>query len=142
MIEVVTVVGAAASTVFDLELDVDVHAASLRDSRETATTSSGRRRLVLGDEVAFRARHFGLPWRMTSRISAYDRPRYFADEQVRGPFRSMRHEHHFEELGDMRTKMTDRMTISAPLGMSGVIAPYLKRLLTRRAMHIKRQAEA
>ncbi|GAA3782783.1 hypothetical protein GCM10022225_83820 [Plantactinospora mayteni] len=57
---------AAPSVVFDLELDVDVHAASMRGSQETATTSSGRRQLTLGDEVTFRARHLGVRWRMTS----------------------------------------------------------------------------
>ncbi|MDT5041747.1 MAG: hypothetical protein QOE51_2732, partial [Actinoplanes sp.] len=51
LIEVVTVIGAAPDVVFDLELDVDVHAASLAPSRETATTSTGRRRVGLGDEV-------------------------------------------------------------------------------------------
>jgi len=60
VIEVVTVVKAAPEVVFDLELDVDVHAASLAGSQETATTSTGRRRLGLGDEVTFHARHLGL----------------------------------------------------------------------------------
>lgn len=87
LIEVVSVIGAAPSVVFDLELDVDVHAASVRMSRETATTSSGRRQLGLGDEVTFRARHFGLWWSMTSRITYYERPYRFVDEQIRGPFR-------------------------------------------------------
>jgi ligand-binding SRPBCC domain-containing protein len=146
-IEVVTLVGAAPATVFDLELDVDVHAESLSGSGETSATSTGRRRLALGDEVTFRARHLGLRWRMTSRVSAYDRPVRFVDEQTRGPFRAMRHEHLFDDLGDGRTRMTDRMTVRAPLGPLGAVvtrlllAPYLKRLLTRRAAHIKRVAE-
>ncbi|MDI6098765.1 SRPBCC family protein [Actinoplanes sp. NEAU-A12] len=147
VIEVVSVINAATGTVFDLERDVDVHAESLAGSRETATTTTGRRQLTLGDEVTFRARHFGLRWRMTSRISAYNRPHHFVDEQTRGPFRALRHEHHFEDLGDGRTRMTDRMTIRAPFGPVGavttriVLAPYLKRLLTKRAVHIKRLAE-
>ncbi len=148
LIEVVSIINAAATTVFDLELDVDVHAESLAGSRETATTTADRRRLGLGDEVTFRARHFGRHWRMTSRITAYNRPCQFVDEQTRGPFRALRHEHRFEDLGDGRTRMTDRMTISAPFGPLGVLvtrvvlAPYLKRLLTERAAHIKRLAEA
>ncbi|GIE77381.1 hypothetical protein Aph02nite_33310 [Actinoplanes philippinensis] len=146
-IEVVSVVDAAATTVFDLELDVDVHAGSLPGSRETATTTSGRRRLALGDEVTFQARHLGRRWRMTSRITVYDRPRLFVDEQTRGPFRAMRHEHRFEPVGPTRTRMTDRMTIQAPLGPIGAVvtrlllAPYLRRLLTERAAHIKHLAE-
>jgi ligand-binding SRPBCC domain-containing protein len=145
-IEIVTEIGAAADVVFGLELDMDVHAASLATSGETATTSTGRRRVALGDEVTFRARHFGLVWRMTSRITAYEPPRRFTDEQVRGPFSALRHEHVFDDLGDGRTRMTDRMTISAPFGPLGllvtrvVLAPYLRRLLKQRAAHIKHLA--
>ncbi|MBB4763808.1 SRPBCC family protein [Amorphoplanes digitatis] len=148
MIEVVSVIDAVPIRVFDLELDVEVHAESLSDSRETATTSTGRSRLCLGDEVTLSARHFGLRWRMTSRITAYEPPHRFIDEQTRGPFRALRHEHCFEDIGDRRTRMTDRMTISAPLGPLGAVmtrvllAPYLRRLLTRRAIHIKHLAEA
>jgi ligand-binding SRPBCC domain-containing protein len=119
MIEVVTVITAPCAVVFDLELDVDVHAASLPDSRERATTGGGRRTLQLGDEVNFRARHFGLPWRMSSRVTAYERPHRFVDEQTRGPFRALHHEHLFEALGADSTRMTDRLHITAPAGMLG-----------------------
>ncbi|WP_309238394.1 SRPBCC family protein [Actinoplanes aureus] len=147
LIEVVSVINAAAATVFDLELDIDVHAESLAKSRETATTTTGRRQLGLGDEVTFGARHFGRRWNMTSRITAYNRPYHFVDEQTRGPFRALRHEHYFEDLGDIRTRMIDRMTIRAPLGPLGAVAtrmllaPHLRRLLVERAAHIKRLAE-
>ncbi len=142
VIEVVTVVEAAPAEVFALKLDVDVHAASLRGSGETATTSTGRRRLALGDEVTFRARHFGMRWRLTSRITVFEPPSRFVDEQTRGPFRSLRHEHLFADAGEGRTRMTDRMTITAPLGPLGalvartVLAPYLRHLLRQRAAHI------
>jgi ligand-binding SRPBCC domain-containing protein len=148
VIEIVTVIKAAPPVVFDLELDVDVHAASLAGSQETATTSTGRRRLALGDEVTFHARHLGLRWSMVSRITVLDRPRVFVDEQTRGPFRLLRHEHLFHDLRDVGTQMTDRMTVGAPLGPLGAVgtrlllAPYLRRLLKQRAAHIKRVAEA
>jgi len=147
VIEVVTVINAGRAVVFDLELDVDVHAASISSSNETATTSSGRRSLQLHDEVTFHARHFGLPWRMTSRITDHQHPRRFVDEQTRGPFRSMCHEHIFDDVDTGETVMTDRMTFTVPGGPLGstfarlLLAPYLRRLLRRRAAHIKRLAE-
>jgi ligand-binding SRPBCC domain-containing protein len=85
---------------------------------------------------------------MTSRITAYEPPRRFVDEQVRGPFRALHHEHVFDDLGAGRTRMTDRMTVSAPLGLLGhlmtrmLLAPYLRRLLMRRSAHVKRLAES
>jgi ligand-binding SRPBCC domain-containing protein len=148
VIEHAGVIPATPARVFELELDVDVHAQSLAGSSETATTSTGRRTLRLGDEVTFRARHFRLPWRMTSRITAYEPPHRFVDEQTRGPFRSLHHEHLFEDLGNGTTRMTDRMTVTAPLGPLGalvtrvLLAPYLRRLLKQRAVHIKQQAES
>jgi ligand-binding SRPBCC domain-containing protein len=148
LIEVVTEIDAAPDVVFDLKLDMDVHAASLAASRETATTSTGLRRVALGDEVTFCAHHFRLRWRMTSRITAHEPPQRFVDEQIRGPFRILRHEHVFYSLGDGRTRMTDRMTVSAPLGPLGalvtqlLLAPYLRRLLRQRSAHIKGLAEA
>ena len=93
VIEVVTDIAAAPAVVFDLELDVDVHADSLPGSRETASTGSGRRLPELGDEVTFRARHVGLPWRTSSRITAHERPHRFVVEQTRGPRRA-RHRVH------------------------------------------------
>lgn len=83
MIDVVTLIAATPAVVFDLELDVYVHSASLPG--ETATTSSGHRRFALGDEVTFAARHFGLLWHMTCRVTAVDRAHSFVDEQTRGP---------------------------------------------------------
>jgi len=146
-VEVVTRIRAPAERVFDLELDMDVHAQSLAGSGETATTSTGRRALQLGDEVTFRARHLGRTWTMTSRITACERPRWFVDEQVRGPFASMRHEHGFAVEADGTTTMVDRMTIQAPLGKLGrmvhpLLEGYLRRLLVRRAAVVKRLAES
>jgi ligand-binding SRPBCC domain-containing protein len=147
-VEVVTLVRAAPATVFDLELDAEVHAASMAASGETATTSTGRPALGLGDEVTFTARHFGISWRLTSRITELDRPRRFVDEQVAGPFRRMRHEHLFEAVGAGATRMTDRISFTAPLGPLGgvvgraVLGPHLRRLLEQRAAHIRRLAES
>ncbi|RZS90871.1 ligand-binding SRPBCC domain-containing protein [Motilibacter rhizosphaerae] len=147
LVEVVTLVSAPPDVVFDLELDVDVHSASLSGSGETATTSTGRRTLGLGDEVTLTSRHGGLSWRLTSRVTAYDRPVRFVDEQVRGPFRAMHHEHLFAALPGGRTRMTDRFTVTAPAGVLGdlvarvVLAPYVRRLLRQRAAHIRRVAE-
>ena len=146
-IEVVTVISAAAETVFDLELDVEAHAASLPETGETATTSTGRSSLSLGDEVTFRARHLGFWWTMTTKVTVYERPHRFVDEQVRGPFLALRHEHVFEALDSGSTRMTDRFSAVLPLGPLGratarlVLTPYMRRLLRRRANHIKRVAE-
>lgn len=145
-IEVTTVIDAPPAVVFGLALDMEVHARSFAASDETAVTSTGSMVLGLGDEVTFRARHFGLPWRMTSRVTALDAPTRFVDEQVRGPFAFMRHEHVFAAHGGA-TRMVDRVAFAAPAGIVGraveqvVLRRYLTALVTRRADHLKSIAE-
>jgi ligand-binding SRPBCC domain-containing protein len=121
---------------FDLSLRVDVHTASLAHSCERASANAGSM-LGLGDEVTWRARHFGLPWTMTSKIVKWDRPSRFVDEQESGPFATFRHEHVFEPHGG-GTRMTDRVAFRAPLGPIGrlfekaVLGRYMRRLIQTR----------
>lgn len=146
MIVVVTDVAAAPEVLHDLVLDVDVHAESLRGSGESATTSTGRRILAAGDEVTFHARHLGVRWTMTSRVTTVQRPHRIVDEQVRGPFRRLLHEHEFTP-GPRGTRMVDRMEVALPGGPFGALAvrlvaePYLRRLLRQRADHLRAVAE-
>jgi ligand-binding SRPBCC domain-containing protein len=103
--------------------------------------------LGLGDQVTWRARHFGVWQTLTSQITAFDRPRSFRDSHVRGAFRRFDHDHLFESAGDS-TMMTDVFDYSAPLGVLGRIAEqlvlnaYMKRFLLGRLVAIKRVAES
>lgn len=146
-VEVVTRIDAKPGRIFDIEIDTEAHAASLAGSREISTTSSGRAVLGLGDDVTFRAKHFGVWWTLNSCITEFDRPTRFVDEQVHGPFALLRHEHLFEAQADGSTVMTDRMSFRAPLGVLGravepLLVGYMRRLLRQRANYVKAVAEA
>jgi ligand-binding SRPBCC domain-containing protein len=80
---------------FDLARSVDTHTQSMGRSRETAVAGVTTGLLTLGQQVTWRAWHFGLPLQMTSRITEMAAPDFFVDEQVIGPFRSFRHVHEF-----------------------------------------------
>jgi ligand-binding SRPBCC domain-containing protein len=90
-----------------------------------------------GDSVTWQARHFGIPFRMTSQITDYDAPNRFVDEQASGPFERWWHEHRFEET-DGTTTMTDIVEFNSPLGPLGklidtlVLTRYMTRLLAQR----------
>ena len=146
--EVTTNIAAPPRRVFDVSLDVDVHTASMTDAGERVVDGVTSGRMALGETVTWQARHFGLLWRMTSRISAFDPPEHFVDEQVDGPFRLWRHEHHFEPDGRGGTLMRDVVDYAAPLRPLGVIAEaavlnrYLPRLISTRNEHVKAIAEA
>jgi ligand-binding SRPBCC domain-containing protein len=138
--ECVTKLAMPPAGAFDLSLSVAAHIASMSKSRERAIGATSDL-LGLGDEITWRARHFGLPWRLTSRITAFNRPRQFIDEQVRGPFHRFRHEHLFEPV-DGGSRMTDIVEFEAPAGWLGrlgerlVLASYLRTLIEERNRYL------
>jgi ligand-binding SRPBCC domain-containing protein len=126
---------------FDLSRSIDAHKESMAQSREKAVAGITSGLISLGEEVTWRAWHFGVPLRMTSRITEMEAPDYFIDEQVRGPFRSFRHVHEFtEDAGG--TVMVDRVKFAAPFGPLGrlaeklVLARYLRNLTEQRNRHL------
>ncbi|GAA3707776.1 hypothetical protein GCM10022377_22010 [Zhihengliuella alba] len=122
---------------FDLSRSIDAHTGSMASSRERAVGGTTSGLISYGEEVTWRAWHFGVPIRMTSRITALEAPDYFVDEQVRGPFRRFRHVHEFARDGE-GTLMVDRIEFSAPFGVLGrmverlFLGRYLQRLIETR----------
>lgn len=90
-----------------------------------------------GDSVTWRARHFGIPFTMTSVITSHEAPHRFVDEQTSGPFRSWWHEHTFEAVPG-GTLMRDVVNFESPLGPIGravnavVLTRYMTKLLRQR----------
>jgi ligand-binding SRPBCC domain-containing protein len=132
---------------FDLARSIDLHVASTGWTGEQAIAGITSGLIGSEQEVTWKARHFGVLITHTSRITAYDRPRYFRDYMVRGSFRRFYHDHFFE-VRDGATLMKDVMQFSAPLGFLGSLAErlVLKRhmlaLLARRNQQIRRVAES
>nr|WP_246173049.1 SRPBCC family protein [Arthrobacter gandavensis] len=126
---------------FDRARSIDAHTQSMAASREQAVGGVTSGLIEAGQEVTWRAWHFGLPLRMTSRITAMDPPCSFVDEQVRGPFKSFRHVHGFSRR-DGVTTMVDHIEFAAPFGPLGriveklVLARYLRNLIETRNRHL------
>ena len=145
-IEVLTRIAAPPARCFYLALSVDLHAVSTHQTQEQVVGGVRSGLLHLGDEVTFRARHFGIWQTLTSKITAYQAPVYFCDEMQRGAFKAMRHEHHFE-LDGADTIMRDVFQFTSPLGVLGkiadtlVLSAYLRRFLVQRGAVVKRYAE-
>ncbi|HEV2087109.1 MAG TPA: SRPBCC family protein [Cryptosporangiaceae bacterium] len=140
-------VHAPVELVFDVARDIGEHNAALAHTGERAVPPGRTRGLLeCGDLVCFRARHFGLRWRLDARIVALDRPRSFVDVQVSGPFRRLRHQHFFAATTG-GTLVTDAIEWTSPLWPLGLAADTLvvrRRLLAilaARSAHLKRRAE-
>lgn len=129
------------SKLFDLARSIDVHKDSMAKSREEAVGARTSGLISLGEEVTWRAWHFGFPLQMTSRITEMRAPDYFVDEQIKGPFQRFRHVHEFRQ-DPLGTTMVDRIEFAAPFGPIGrlieklVLARYLQRLIEARNRHL------
>ena len=130
LIELETLIAAFSEAVFDLSRDVGAHTKSMARSREEAVGGVTAGAISLGEDVTWRARHFGLTFHMTVRITEFDAPRSFVDEQVSGPFKSWWHGHYFEPH-ERGTRMTDRVRYEAPFGPLGL---FVDRALLQRYM--------
>jgi ligand-binding SRPBCC domain-containing protein len=102
--------------------------------------------LELGDTVTFEGMHFFLRLRFTARIVELGRPSRFVDELVRSSFRKLRHEHDFEEQGEV-TVMRDTLEWVSPFGFIGRIADalfvtaHMRSFVTRKQLALKEIAE-
>lgn len=141
-----TLVGAPIETTFDLARDIDFHQRSMADTGERAVAGRTTGLIGMGETVTWRARHLGLTWTLTSRITEFEPPGLFVDEQVSGPFASIRHEHRFEAT-TTGTLMIDDWRHTAPFGIIGRVADglVLGRLMTglleKRNTALAREAE-
>jgi ligand-binding SRPBCC domain-containing protein len=140
--ECITSIAAPIEAVFGLALSIDAHVASMRSSREQAVAGVTTGEIGLGEEVTWRAWHFGVRWTMTNRITELDPPNSFVDEQVQGPFAAFRHTHIFEPSGTSTT-MLDKVVFSAPFGPLGgaaekvLLGRYLRSLIETRNVFLR-----
>ena len=146
--ELETPIAAAQARCFELALSVDAHAASMASSGERAIEGVTRGQMSLGDTVTWRARHFGVWFRMASAITVYDYPARFVDEQVRGPFAQWWHEHRFEPSAAGGTLMIDVVVFRSPGGPLGglvdrvLLLRYITKLIRQRNAWLRRTLEA
>ncbi len=146
IITVLTEINAAPETCFDLARSVEAHLASTAGTGERAVAGVTSGLLSLGDQVTWRARHLGVVQHLSSRITAFDRPRHFRDEMTQGAFARLAHDHYFERAAT-GTVMRDVLDYTSPLGLLGrmvdafYLKAYLGRFLADRGQALKQLAE-
>lgn len=146
-IELFTEIKAPPEVCFDLSRDLDLHQRSFGHTGEEVVAGRASGLIEMGEEVTWRAKHFGLVHFHTAKITAFERPIHFRDEMLKGRFQSFVHDHDFEEIST-GTRMRDLLQFRSPLGPLGAIADwlvlrhYLRRLLVTRNEAIRAEAES
>ena len=145
-IEIKTEINSTIDICFDLSRSIDLHKISTAKTNEEAIAGKTSGLINLHEFVTWQATHFGFRQKLTSKITAFERPNYFVDEMVNGAFKSFRHEHTFEQLND-KVIMKDVFEFHSPFGVIGqlfnklILTNYLKQLLIDRNKVIKDFAE-
>jgi ligand-binding SRPBCC domain-containing protein len=146
VIKLTTLINAPITICFDLARSIDLHKLSTEGTHEEAIAGVTFGLIGKGEQVTWKAKHFGLTQRLTSKITELKYPYYFRDEMLEGMFQMIKHDHVFEESGDV-TIMKDKFQFESPLRIIGrifnwlILEKYLRTLLEKRNRMIKEVAE-
>lgn len=147
VIELTTVIVAPIGRCFDLARSVDLHKLSTEGTDEEAIAGVTSGLIGAGQQVTWKAKHFGVTQTLTSQITRFAYPFYFTDEMITGAFKMIRHDHLFEEAGE-KTVMRDVFEFESPGAILGrvfnklFLKKYLRDLLIKRNKMIKKVAES
>lgn len=146
IIELETKIKSSIEICFDLARSIDLHQISTAHTKEKAIGGITEGLIGLDEFVTWQAVHLGIKQKLTTKITGFRKPFYFRDEQWKGPFKYILHDHHFETLGDM-VIMKDIFKFQSPGSFVGkfldkvFLTGYLKKLLQQRNRIIKAYAE-
>ena len=146
-IELTTEIYSTIEICFDLSRSIDLHKISTANTNEKAIDGITTGLINLNEFVTWEAIHFGIKQKLTSKITAFEKPVFFRDEQIKGAFNFFTHNHYFEQIGD-KVIMKDLFEFKSPFGIFGaifnkvILTNYMQKLLMNRDEVIKEFAES
>lgn len=145
-IHLTTFIAAPVERVFDLSRNIDLHKESMTKHKEEAVAGT-RFGLIEKDEtVTWKAKHLFKTRILRTKITEMVKPMIFIDEQAKGDFKMLKHEHHFKPC-ENGTIMIDVIHFETPYGAMGrwfnalYLTRYIKKLIEQRNQTIKEFAE-
>lgn len=92
-----------------------------------------------GTVIDYRLRLYSMPFRWQAKITHWDPPHRFVDEQTRGPYKKWIHTHRFS-VHDGLTTIADKVSYRLPLWPMGEIFYPVVCSQLRRIFHFRQQA--
>lgn len=145
-IQLTTKINAPIQIVFDNARNIDIHQLSASKSKEKAIAGVTTGLINKGETVTWKGKHFGIYLQHQSILSEMEFPNFFIDEQLKGHFKSYRHQHLFEEINGY-TIMNDILEYETPFGFIGklfdllILKKHLKVFLLHRNEILKKTSE-
>lgn len=113
-----TTINAPIEIVFNNCRNIDIHQYSASKTNEKAIVGRTSGLIDKGETVTWEGKHFGIYIQHESIISEMNFPNYFVDEQLKGQFKSFKHQHFFTQK-ENQTIMTDILDYETPFGFIG-----------------------
>jgi len=145
-IHLTTFIAAPVSRVFDLARSIDMHKHSMTKHKEEAVAGIRFGLIEKDESVTWKAKHLFKTRFFRSEITQMKKPDLFIDQQAKGDFKMLKHEHHFKPC-ENGTIMIDLVEFEVPFGSFGklfsklYLTGYMKSLIEQRNKAIKEFAE-
>ena len=95
--------------------------------------------IIEGSEIDYQLRLYGLPLSWRARITNWNPPHRFVDEQIQGPYKLWVHLHRFYQQNGS-TKVVDEVRYQLPLWPLGEVVYPLVAAQLRRIFRFRKQA--
>lgn len=117
-ITIKTIYQAPIETVFNINRDITIHQQTTSKTKEIAIAGTTSGLINKNETVTWKGKHFGVYLKHQSIISGMIFPTYFVDEQLKGHFKSFKHQHFFEQK-EKYVEVTDLLEYETPYGILG-----------------------
>ena len=135
-IKITTNYFAPIETIFNTNRNIDIHQQSASKTKEIAIAGITSGLINKKETVTWKGKHFGVYLTHQSLISEMIFPTYFVDEQLKGKFKSFKHQHFFEQKENY-VEVTDILEYETPFRIFGQLFDKLlsKKHLTNFIIH-------
>ena len=145
-IHTTTFIAAPIERVFDLSRHIALYKLIFQSRKERITSGAATTLIGKNETITVIAKHAGRSRMSMIKITTFQRPTLFVEEQVKGDLQNYKHEHHFKQV-ENGTIIIDILEFGTPKDIVGKIfgkvyfKKYLEELLRKRTELIRNYAE-